>query len=123
MVPMPTAGPHTDANHRLGKGRDAAQEAEHGRILRGGGLLQKVANVIAGAEDRHIALEHHHAHGWRRPWPLQQASAMAAYMSRVMEFFLSTRLKVMVVTPASVWTRMSCVATLVLVASVMVVSG
>ena len=34
---------------------------------------------------------------------------MAAYIVVVMEFFLSTRLKVMVVTPASVWTRMSLV--------------
>ncbi|MCY1241984.1 hypothetical protein D3C87_1522740 [compost metagenome] len=35
------------------------------------------------------------------------ASASAAYMLLVIEFFLSTRLKVMVITPASVWTRMS----------------
>jgi hypothetical protein len=32
---------------------------------------------------------------------------MAAYMVEVMEFFLSRRLKVMVITPASVWVRMS----------------
>jgi hypothetical protein len=43
------------------------------------------------------------------------ASAMAAYMVVVMEFFLSTRLKVMVVTPASVCTRMSWVASVMVV--------
>jgi hypothetical protein len=32
---------------------------------------------------------------------------MAAYMSPVMEFFLSKRLRVMVVTPASKWVKMS----------------
>ena len=35
------------------------------------------------------------------------ASASSAYIAPVMEFFLSRRLKVMVITPASVWTRMS----------------
>ena len=36
-----------------------------------------------------------------------RASAKAAYMAAVMEFFLSARLKVMVQMPSSVWTRMS----------------
>ena len=40
------------------------------------------------------------------------ASAMVAYMAAVMEFFLSTRFSVMVVTPASVWTRMSLMGNL-----------
>ena len=35
------------------------------------------------------------------------ASAKVAYMAAVIEFFLSGRLKVSVVTPASVWMRMS----------------
>ena len=35
------------------------------------------------------------------------ASASSAYIALVIEFFLSSRLKVRVITPASVWTRMS----------------
>ena len=35
------------------------------------------------------------------------ASARVLYMAAVMEFFLSTRFSVRVITPASVWTRMS----------------
>src|SRR5688500_15540560 len=38
---------------------------------------------------------------------LASASASSAYIARVIEFFLSRRLKVRVITPASVWTRMS----------------
>jgi hypothetical protein len=38
---------------------------------------------------------------------------MAAYMDEVMEFFLSSRLKVMVITPASMWVRMSDMVVLV----------
>ena len=35
------------------------------------------------------------------------ASASSPYIAPVIEFFLSRRLKVRVITPASVWTRMS----------------
>jgi hypothetical protein len=35
---------------------------------------------------------------------------MAAYMSPVMEFFLSNRLKVRVITPASMWVKISDMA-------------
>lgn len=41
------------------------------------------------------------------PSAAASASASSPYMLPVMEFFLSTRLKVRVITPASVWTRMS----------------
>ena len=34
-------------------------------------------------------------------------SASSPYIALVIEFFLSSRLKVRVITPASVWTRMS----------------
>ena len=60
------ANAHRRAAHRgdhgLGEGGQAVQEAEDWRILRGRGLLQKVANVVARAEDGYVALEHHHAH-------------------------------------------------------------
>ena len=45
---------------------------------------------------------------------LVSASAMRLYMAWVMEFFLSTRLSVMVRTPASVCTRMSGEAVVVM---------
>ena len=105
---MPTAGPHTEAITGLGKADQAVQEAEHGRILRGRGLLQKVANVVTSAEDGHIALEHHHAHAGVLLSSGQGVSHGGIHRGGD-GVFLSTRLKVMVVTPASVWTRMSLV--------------
>jgi hypothetical protein len=35
----------------------AAQELEHGRLLRGRLALQEIANVVAGAEHRDVALD------------------------------------------------------------------
>jgi len=39
--------------------------------------------------------------------PRSMASARLAYIAEVIEFFLSRRLKVRVITPASTWVRMS----------------
>jgi hypothetical protein len=59
---MPTAGPHTAATSGFGKAADAAQEAEHRRVGRGGRLVQEVGDVVAGRKNRFMALDHHHAH-------------------------------------------------------------
>jgi hypothetical protein len=56
--------PGHSGEQRLFEGSDATQEAKHGRLLRGGRLVQEVANVIARAEDALMPLKHHHAHGW-----------------------------------------------------------
>ena len=44
--------------HRLGEGADATQKAEHRRVHGAGLGVQKVTNVIAGAENGFMALEH-----------------------------------------------------------------
>jgi hypothetical protein len=54
-----------------------------------------------------MALQHHGTHRGVPGRACASASAIAAYMATVIEFFLSTRFSVIVITPASVWVRMS----------------
>jgi hypothetical protein len=54
--------PAHGGQQRLGKGGDAAQEAEHRRVLAGRRLVQEVADVVAGREHGLVALQHDHAH-------------------------------------------------------------
>ena len=105
------ADAHCRAAHgrhdRLREGGDAAQEAEHRRFLRRGRLLRKSPMSLPALK---IV-----ASPWistARTAPscvgLAPAHRPVRRTSRsVIEFFLSRRLKVMVITPASVWTRMS----------------
>ena len=92
---MPTAGPHTEAITGLGRRPGGAGKRNTGESCVAGAAA-KVANVVARAEDGHVALEHHHAHAGVL-LSSGGASAMAAYIVVVMGF-LVTRLKVMVVT-------------------------
>ena len=46
----------------LGEGGQQAQETEDRCLLGSGRTLQEIADVVARTEDRHVALEHHHAH-------------------------------------------------------------
>ena len=108
VVPMPTAGPHTEAITGLGKAARRCRKRNTGESCVAGGCCRKSPMSLPALK---MATS---------PWntttrtlascsAAARASAMAAYIVVVMEFFLSTRLKVMVVTPASVWTRMSLV--------------
>ncbi len=74
----------------FGEAADGAQKAEHRGIIRAGRGVQEIAKVVACAEDGGVALD-----------------AIALYMAAVMAFFLSARLRVRVVTPASKWVGMS----------------
>ena len=74
----------------FGEAADGAQKAEHRGIIGAGRGVQEIAKVVACAEDGGVALD-----------------AIALYMAAVMAFFLSARLRMRmrVVTPASVWMR------------------
>src|SRR6218665_3106911 len=62
VVPMPTAGPQTEATTGLAKAPMPCRKSTPRQTLRRRGLLQKIGNVIARGEDARIALEHEHAH-------------------------------------------------------------
>ncbi len=106
VVPMPTAGPHTAATTGLGKVAMVRKKRNTGASCVEGGCCKKSPMSLPALK---MATS---------PWntttrtaaswaAASSASAKVAYMAAVREFFLSTRLKVMVVTPASVWVRMS----------------
>src|SRR3990167_9900951 len=103
---MPTAGPHTTATAGLLNCAMPRRKRNTGESCVAGGLFRKSPMSLPALKV--VSL----------PWNSTQrtagsasaassASASAAYIAAVMEFFLSGRLKVSVVTPASVWTRMS----------------
>ena len=100
VVPMPTAGPHTAATRGFGNEASACKKRNTGDSWVDGGLFRKSAMSLPALNTV------------GSPWntttrvaassrAASRVSARAAYMAAVNEFFLPTRLRVMVVTPAS----------------------
>ena len=98
---MPTAGPHTDAMTGLGKVLMPRRKRNTGASDVEGGFFRK-SPMSLPAEKMVSWPWITTARTALSPEAASSASAMAAYMAAVIEFFLSTRLRVMVSTPASV---------------------
>jgi len=103
---MPTAGPQTAAISGLGKAAMPRRKRNTGDSAPAGGWFRKSP----------MSLPAENTVSW--PWitttrtaasscALASASARVAYMAAVIEFLRSSRLSVMVITPASAWTRTS----------------
>src|SRR5450759_3364980 len=101
VVPMPTAGPHTAATMGFGKALMARKKRHTGDSCEALGRSRKSAMSLPALKIVSC------------PWntttrtatsasACTSASAMAAYIGREIEFFFSTRFRVMVITP-SVW--------------------
>jgi len=112
---MPTAGPQTAASKGLGNVLMARKKRNTGDSCVDGGPFKKSAISFPALNTVSC------------PWKTTtrtsglasaccKASAISAYMAEVIEFFLSIRLNVMVITPASVWVKMSLFAITSLIA-------
>ncbi|MNN81577.1 hypothetical protein D3C81_1984160 [compost metagenome] len=106
VVPIPTAGPQTAASKGLGNVASTRRKRNTGASVVTGGRLRKSPMSLPALK---MATS---------PWntttrvaasalAFSSASASAEYIDAVREFFLSTRLNVIVVTPCSWCTRMS----------------
>ena len=111
VVPMPTAGPHTAATSGLGNTARVWRKRKTGRERpASAGVFWKSPRSLPALNTRSL------------PWTTttrtsllstaaSSASASAVYISFVSAFFLSSRLMVMVSTPASTAVRTSLIFT------------
>ncbi len=106
VVPTPTAGPQTAATSGLGKVAMPRRKRDTGESGPAGGRCKK-SPMSLPAEKMVSWPCSSTTRTATSPAAASSASASAAYMSAVMEFLRSRRLKVRVITPASVWLRMS----------------
>jgi hypothetical protein len=100
VVPMPTARPQTAATTGFVNELMPREKRKPGESWVDGGLF-KSRNIVTRTEDGFVTLDNRLSH----PYQFQphKGRQPCAYMTAVMEFFLSTRLIVNVNTPASRW--------------------